>query len=104
MASIKHFLDDRRGGVVERVGLIVGCLSLTAVGLSSVLDRALREGSMPQIALLRPDGSQTIIIGDQKPAQRQTVARAGGNPGIDYSTVGSIDKIKIDPCTGERKK
>lgn len=102
MRLIKGFWADRRGGALEKMGLLVGFVALTAVGVSSMLDRMIREGTMPQVAILHSDGKQTIILGDQKQPPRPSLARAA--PGVDYSPVASIDKMKIDPCTGERKK
>lgn len=101
MRLFKRFWADLHGGAIERTGLLVGFIALATVGVSGMLDRMLREGSMPQIAILHPDGKQTIVIGDQKPPPRPALARA---PGVDYSPVASIDKVKIDPCTGELKK
>ncbi|MBL8588025.1 MAG: hypothetical protein JNK46_05800 [Methylobacteriaceae bacterium] len=78
---------------LRNVATTVAIIGAVAIGLSITLDQSLR-GGLPRIALVKADGTMTLLGGASVPAPR----------GVDLSPVGSIDRIKVDPCTGQPKK
>ena len=85
MARISKFLNDRRGGMVERLSLIGAIIALASVASVHYLDVASRDGGSTLVAFFRPARS----------------------PGIDYAPTATIRKqagqTVLDPCTGAPK-
>lgn len=101
---MSEFMTSGSGVVMKRLATTTALVGLAAVGLSLTLDKTLK-GGLPQIAIVHADGSLVLLGG--KPAgagaPAQTAA-AGARNGVDMTAVGSINALKIDPCTGQLKR
>lgn len=100
MGAFKTFWRDGRGSVVGRFGNAALVLTIGAVVLASLLDRATKDGGA-LIAFLQPKGSPAAgASGAMQVAQGQ-VRRAKD---VDLTPTGSITRpIILDPCAGQQR-
>lgn len=98
---MNDFSESLSGALMRRLALTTAVVGAIAVGVSLTLDRVLK-GGLPQVAIIHADGSLSVFGGSA------TAAGAGGAPstrnGVDMTAVGSINGLKIDPCTGQLKR
>lgn len=104
MAMISRFLKNDNGGAVERVALMAAAIGLASVGGAQLMQVAVKDGSLPRIAIIRSDGDLARLAQSApKPAQPGAQPAAG----VDYSSTASIRtigrEIVLDPCTGKPK-
>lgn len=95
MFGIREFVRDTKGGLVERVALMAGAISLASLGSAHMLDVASRDTNSNLYAFF----SVKQGLGSQP--------GAGASPGIDYTPTATIRKqagqVLLDPCTGKPK-
>ncbi len=105
MALLSRFLKDKRGGAVERIAIMAAAIGLASVGGAQMMQVAVKDGTLPRIAIIRGDGDLARLAQSApRPATAPTGAPAAG---VDHSTTASIRaigrEIKLDPCTGQPK-
>jgi hypothetical protein len=105
MVTIFRFLKNTNGGAVERIALMAGAIGLASVGGAQMMQMAVRDGTLPRIAIIRGDGDLARLAQTApKPAQGQMGQPAAG---VDYGTTATIrtigKEIRLDPCTGQPK-
>jgi hypothetical protein len=87
------------GETLRKWATTAAVFGVFAVGASLALDRLI-QGGLPQIAIVRTDGSMTLIGGAPTPRKGGATTLAAQTSGVDATAVGSI---RIDPCTGQKK-
>ncbi|MBK9081987.1 MAG: hypothetical protein IPL88_07905 [Rhizobiales bacterium] len=87
------------GATLRKWATTAAVFGVFAVGASLALDK-LVQGGLPQIAIVRTDGSMTLIGGAPTARKGGPASVAAQASGVDTTAVGSI---RIDPCTGQKK-
>ena len=98
---MSDFSESLSGALMRRLAMTTAVVGAMAIGVSLTLDRMLK-GGLPQVAIIHADGSLSVFGG-------AGAAAGGGAPtqarnGVDMTSVGSINSLKIDPCTGQLKR
>ncbi|MDE2577878.1 MAG: hypothetical protein KGL46_03650 [Hyphomicrobiales bacterium] len=104
MKYFSRFFACRSGGVVEKYAVAAAFLCFAAMGGAQMMQMAVKDGSLPRIAIIRGDSDLAKMAQNAPKAGARTGEPA---PGVDYSTTATIRSVAgnvvLDPCTGKPK-
>lgn len=103
MSKLSRLASDQRGDALRPFAVTAGVIAFASLALTTLLDHATRNGTLPQIAFISPSGDSVAKLTGLRSGATQMAAGAYDDMPVGSIAGRSVPPIVLDPCTGKTR-